>query len=258
MRVLIIGDVHGQFGEFHDIVLRARRELRIGAAIQVGDFGFFPEIIKGAVAAGLRFPVPVYAIDGNHEDHGWLAACGQDGSLNQWRHEMNLFYMPRGTVAAIGGSKVGFLGGALHVDRPQAFDSATGASNYVQRDQRAGAVTAFNLERPDLIVTHSCPTGIGIGIQGNPIFVPGVAQYIASAGFDPGVDGDCGDIELTHLWNALAYRPRAWVFGHFHADYEKRVEGTDFVCLGGMNLDLVAMWDTDDNCVLILKRASEG
>lgn len=258
MRILIVGDVHGLFGEFHDFVLHARREMRVGAVIQVGDFGFFPEIVEGALASGLSFPVPVYAVDGNHEDHRWLSFAVQDGSVREWQRVMNLYFMDRGTVASIGGTRVGFLGGALHVDRPQVFDAAMGTSNYIQREQRVRAADVFNRERPDVIVSHTCPTGIGIGIRGSPVFAPGVAAYIAAAGFDPGVDGDCGDIELTRLWRAMEYRPRAWVFGHFHADHRALVEGTDFVCLGGMDPDSIAMWDTDDGQILVLKTPSAG
>jgi predicted phosphodiesterase len=254
MRVLILGDVHGEIFGLHEIVMWARAELRIGAVIQVGDFGFFSYIIAAAKKAGLCFPVPVYAVDGNHEDHKWLAQSTADDSVLKWRKEMNLYYMPRPSILKLNGSKIGFLGGALHVDRPQNFDAASGTSNFIRKEERVEATRLFNKEKPELIVTHTCPTGIGIGIQGDPMFIPGIQTYIIAAGYDPGVNGDCGDSELTLLWKSLNYEPRAWTFGHFHADHEKKINNTDFVCIGSMNLDFIAIWDTDEKRLLVLKR----
>ncbi len=254
MRVLILGDTHGEIFKLYDVIVKARAELRIGAVIQAGDFGFFPEIISQAKRAKLFFPVPVYAIDGNHENHKWLALQIRNESVQKWQKEMNLIYMPRSSILTLDNSKIGLLGGALHVDRHQTFDSETATSNFIQKEQRERATELFNQERPPLIITHSCPTGIGIGLRGSPAFSSGIAAHIIAAGFDPGDQADCGDMELTHLWKSLNYSPSAWAFGHFHRDHEKIVEKTTFVCLGGLNLNFIAIWDSDDQRLLILKR----
>jgi hypothetical protein len=55
------------------IVRRAKADLGIRAAIQVGDFGFESAIIQSWLdSSNAPFAVPVHAIDGNHEDHPWL------------------------------------------------------------------------------------------------------------------------------------------------------------------------------------------
>ena len=52
--------------------------------------------------------------------------------------------------------------------------------------------------------------------------------------------------ELNRLWTDLEYKPRAWIFGHFHQDRETRVEDTRFVCLGHrLTLDRAVVWDTE-------------
>ncbi|HNU68922.1 MAG TPA: metallophosphoesterase [Myxococcota bacterium] len=252
MRILFIGDIHGDIRSTWEMLDAARRELRIGAAVQVGDFGFFPEILGNLPDDFPRFPVPLYAIDGNHEDHAWLAACRENRTVEEWKRRLDLHYMERGSVTVIGGTRFGFLGGALHVDRPQEFDSASGSSNYIQQDDVASALERFRNERPDVIVTHSCPTGIGIGIHGSPIFLPGVLAFISSAGFDAGVEGDCGDSELTRLWNGLETRPKAWIFGHFHTDILRRVHDTEFVCVAGIDSRTVTIWDSDEGRLLFL------
>ena len=140
MRVLIVGDVHGQ----HDrlaVLARGRRGLNIDAAIQVGDYGFD----EGAMTSRhAPYPVPVHVIDGNHEDHGWLQRALEAGADARWRTDLDLFYQPRPSVTRIGTTTVGFIGGALHVDRPQRHNRVAGLPNYILRRQADEASALFN------------------------------------------------------------------------------------------------------------------
>lgn len=253
MRVLIVGDVHGRHTELVEVLKQAQVDFRITAAIQVGDFGFYQEVIQRALEEHQRFPVPLHVIDGNHEDHQWLRRVLLTGAGTIWRQELNLIYQPRPSVTCLGASKVGFLGGALHVDRPQKHNWLSGFPNYILRRHREHAAFLFNKERPQLIVTHSCPSRIGVGIQSSTEMQPGVAEHITAAGFDAGPEHDCGEGELARLWLDLAYKPRAWVFGHFHRAHQTTVEGTRFVCvaddLESPSRSLV-IWDTDEKMLL--------
>lgn len=254
MRVLIVGDIHGQHAAFAACLRHAVADYRIGAAIQVGDFGFHRSLFEQARHDRLRFPVPVHAIDGNHEEHPWLYRCLTDGSAATWPERFNLIYQPRGSVAALGASKVGFLGGALHVDRPQQREWGDGFPNYLLRADRERAAAAFNRERPELIVTHSCPSRIGVGMTGSPLMEPWVRLFVTTAGFDSGPPDDCGETELAGLWHALTYQPRAWVFGHFHHFHRATVGKTRFV---GTDCDLdspgrtLVIWDTEERQILL-------
>lgn len=254
MRVLIVGDVHGQHQKLAESLRQAQNHFRIGAAIQVGDFGFHPSLLARAREDGLRFPVPLHAIDGNHEDHDWLQRALLSGADRAWQRDHNLFYQPRPSVAALGASKVGFLGGALHADRPQRHNASGGFPNYIRQRDREQAVALFNEQRPDLIVTHSCPSRIGVGVRGSDEMEAGVAEHIVAAGFDPGAPDDCGEVELGRLWLGLAHRPRAWVFGHFHRAHQATVEGTRFVCASD-DLDspfrTLVIWDTEEKKLLL-------
>ncbi len=253
MRVLIVGDVHGRHRQLAAALRKVQADYRIGAAIQVGDFGFTRDALGRARDERLRFPVPVHAIDGNHEDHAWLGRALRLGQTRIWAEEMNLVYQPRGSVARLGGSTVGFLGGALHVDRPQRHNLPAQLPNYILRQQRERAATAFNRARCDLIVSHSCPSGIGIGLQTAPVHGPGISLHVRGAGFDPGPADDCGEIELRRLWNALAFRPRGWAFGHFHRPHTALIEQTRFVCVDD-ELEspsrLLVLWDTEEKKLL--------
>jgi len=249
MRVLIVGDVHGQHRELAEVLRQVQTDLGIAAAIQVGDFGFDAE----HMAQLPRFPVPVHVIDGNHENHAWLRRALLTGAANAWQKEANLIYQPRPSVAWLGKSKIGFMGGALHVDRPQKHNLLSRFPNYILRRHREQAMALFNREKPELIVTHSCPAGVGIGIRCSPELEAGVAEHVVKAGFDPGPPGDCGEVELRELWRELIYRPRGWAFGHFHRTHEALVEGTHFVCVGeelSGTARALWLWDTDERKLL--------
>ena len=261
MRVLIVGDVHGQHRKLATALHQAQTDFRIGAAVQVGDFGFYAKLFTATSEERVRYPVPLHVIDGNHEDHAWLRRCQLTGVDRNWPQELNLIYQPRASVARLGSSQVGFLGGALHVDRPQKHNLLAGFPNYILKRHREQAVALFNRERPELIVTHSCPSGIGIGVSGAADMGPGVAEHVIAAGFDPGPTNDCGEVELSRLWSELDYRPRAWVFGHFHRMHEASIAGTRFV---GVSDDLEAptrrlvIWDTEEKKVVLCPADPNG
>lgn len=256
MRVLIIGDIHGRYRELVEVLRRVQSDFGISAAIQVGDFGFYRESMSVFIKERIRFPVPVYVIDGNHEDHRWLHRVCLTGAVRVWKEEANLIYQPRASVIRLGSSTVGFLGGALHVDRPQKQTVFGWFPNYILRRQREQAMGLFNREQPELIVTHSCPAGIGIGVRGSTDMMHGVAEYVVKAGFDPGPEDDCGEMELAALWRGLTYRPRGWVFGHFHQALETRVGDTCFACVSDA-LDLGhherVLWDTEEKMLLTVR-----
>ena len=225
------------------VLARGQATLGISAAIQVGDYGFG----AAAMRAHPRYPLPVHAIDGNHEDHGWLQEALDAGLDAGWRSCLNLVYQPRPSIARLGTTTVGFIGGALHVDRPQRHNRSAGLPNYILRRQADEASALFNEVRPALIVTHSCPSRIGIGLSGPDELTGGVIDHIVSAGFDPGPREDCGEAELSRVWQALAYRPVAWVFGHHHRLHAATIDGTLFVCVGDVesSASRPLVWDTE-------------
>jgi predicted phosphodiesterase len=250
MRVLIIGDVHGQHERLAAILARDQRALGVEAAIQVGDYGFD----KALARRHPSYPIPVHVIDGNHEDHGWLQWALDAGADARWRTSLRLFYQPRPSIARLGSTTVGFIGGALHVDRPQRHNREAGLPNYILRRHAEEAAALFNDARPELIVSHSCPSRIGIGVEGAEHLRWGVIDHIISAGFDPGPDGDCGEAELSRVWHALTYRPRAWVFGHHHRLHAATVDGTLFVCVGDVESSesRPVVWDTETMSLTVL------
>ncbi len=244
MKVLLLGDVHGAHAGLAALLTAARDRHGIGAAIQTGDFGFTRAHFARGFAGG-RLPVPLYAIDGNHDDHAWLHRAARKGETARWRDEWNLHFQPRASTVRIGGVAVGFLGGALHVDRAQYRHWwFRDIANFILAHERARATRLFNDERPALLVTHSCPAGIGVGIRGNPALAMQLALHVHGAGFDPGPEHDCGEVELVRLWHHLRIPPALWAFGHFHQRHDRRIGDTRFVCTDTLDAAELLVWDT--------------
>ena len=248
MKILFLGDVHGAHAEMTETIIRVRNLHGIDAVIQTGDFGFFDDLFSNGFAGG-RLPVPVYAIDGNHDDHAWLYQMEKRGEVARWRGLYNLHFQPRASTIRLNGMTVGFLGGALHVDRAQRKHWFRNIANFILTHERGSATRLFNDTRPNMIVTHSCPADIGVGIQGNPALASQIAVHIHGAGFDPGPDHDCGDIELSRLWKNLSSRPKHWLFGHFHVQHDRMVEDTRFICAGTLSAETWPLWDTETDTI---------
>ena len=236
MKIALIGDVHGDLQALAQVV-EAARAMGADAAIQLGDLGFY-EPLLGAGVSMPTFAIPVHALCGNHEDHVFLAESQKNGLIRRWA-ENGLIYQSRGSIVKFGGSRVGFLGGAMHIDRPQE------SANRTSPTEIRHAIARFSAAQPQLIVTHSCPAGIGIGMHGNDALAELLHIHVLRAGIDPGPTDDCGETGLRELWDALPVRPACWVFGHFHTFHDSRVGETRFLCCPALpDLDTLPIWDS--------------
>lgn len=248
MKIILVGDIHGRFTGLSDIVRNAANNHGCEVAIQVGDFGFH----KGMFKALPVFHIPTYAIDGNHEDHSWLFTNKK--VWKQWSQNNNFHYMPRQTIQDFGNSTLAFFGGALNVDRPQFGSIDKRTTNYPTFNETKEFVRKLNkLDKPiDLMVTHSAPCKIGVGMKGHPFFQPFIQTQIHDKmGLDTGPIHDCGEPALKVLWEGLNHKPKEWVFGHFHQRTYKKVQETNFWCVGcgddsdGMSYTLPFIYDTE-------------
>ncbi len=235
--ILVLGDRHADWLALQDAIERAVGDDGVSTVFQVGDFGFFQELFA-SLERQLRkrpWPVPVHVIDGNHEDHRWLWRQGDDGTFARWSRDYNLHVHRRGETATLEGVSTGFVGGALHADRPQQGSPETGTSNYLTDQEADRAAEAIEAAQVDLLITHSCPHSIGVGIQGSPAFSASVELFIRGEGFSSGPIEDCGEPALTRLWHRLRRRPPMWAFGHFHRHAVSRVATTTFRCVGSVD-----------------------
>lgn len=244
MLIALIGDVHGHHAHLARYLAYLHDTFGVAAALQVGDYGFYRLFLGFGGRKPHPMPVPVYVAGGNHEDHRWVARCRRKGADPLWR-AANLFWQDRPSLIDIDGTPIGFIGGALNVDRPQRGTARHGTTNYIIDAEVTAAIDLFNNARPPLIISHSCPAGIGIGMRGNPALAQELLQFVILRGFDPGPGDDAGERLLTKLWQGLTYRPQAWCFGHFHYRHKACVEACAFHCLGLLEQrEPILVWNT--------------
>ncbi len=240
MQIGIFGDVHCNHKIFYEMLMCAVENHNITAAIQVGDFSFTKEVLKHPEL--YKLPVPLYVIDGNHEDFKFLKKSLSKGEHEKWAsHHLN--YQQRGSTVVLDGIRVGFIGGAMNVHRPQRMI----AGNIISDDDLRRTLKEFSANPPDIIISHSCPTGIGVGMLGNPAHKMGIYYNIIMAGYDPGPFDDCGETQLAGLWKGMAKKPRLWIFGHFHRFHRQRVGDTEFIGMPSIENTVrqVLLWDTN-------------
>lgn len=249
-KILILGDLHCQYNDLNSVMKNVDFNLNIkyNFAIQVGDFGFLPkcfDIFKQMSSkkiydkktksytfehSPLKFHKPVYVIDGNHEDHEWLKEHYQ---TDNWKDVHNIIYQPRGSYIEVDGCKIGFIGGALNVDQKQTGSTAKGTTNFILNKEIELAANTWNsIGGVDIVISHSCPANMGIGLQGSPIFNETIVKYIIDAGHPSCDPNDCGELALKSLYSKLNVKPKHWFFGHFHKTMSKVVGETEFICVG--------------------------
>lgn len=237
-----MGDVHGNWQSLFMAMDYAMNNIGIDAVFQVGDFGFYPGAIKTLIHLKKPYEfdkIPIHFIDGNHEDHKYLFEANKKNL-----EENNIFFHPRGSIWEVDGKKIGCMGGAFNVDRPQEVHVIEKEDGMVQRiisnypmqddiDAFADKVNAIGEDRLDVMVTHGCPGGVNVGVKGSRYFLESAQEFIVEHGHAPMIYnlGDVGEYPLTRLWNSIEYKPRKWVFGHYHKIVYSYVDGCTFHCI---------------------------
>lgn len=221
MKILLVGDVHGNFVKLWRYLTFAKKEFGVTKAIQLGDFGFFGDI-------PVKMPIPVFVLDGNHENHSLITKQ----NIFKWS-ENNIHFVKRGTISKKFGFPCGFIGGALNVDRSQYGTPGESNCNFVTEKQAKKYAEDFNeFGKLKFIFAHSCPHSIGVGMVGDSTFTRSIHWNITVPfGLYTGDLRDCGEPALTEFWNNLEEKPEFFVFGHFHQYKDKMVGDTRFICL---------------------------
>ncbi len=74
MRYLLIGDTHAMWAAMLGYIDRViARGLHFDGVIQVGDFGAYSGDLKPFLIQWKKRNMPLYFVDGNHEDHNYMA-----------------------------------------------------------------------------------------------------------------------------------------------------------------------------------------
>ncbi|MFJ8113382.1 metallophosphoesterase [Streptomyces sp. NPDC096132] len=223
MRILVVGDVHGEFellAAWSAVVREARGPL--DAILAVGDveanrdeedaagvhgpakfrkIGDFPLVEEGLLDLG----APLYFIGGNHEPWPALDAAGP----GRWGN--SACFLGRAGVTEIAGVRVAYLSG-IHsprlTDVPRARRTTPRERTYYVADEvRQTARAARRGGQVDILLTHDWPSGIA----------------------EPHRESSIGRPELRQLCAEL--RPRWYFCGHMHRRHRATVGPTEVVCL---------------------------
>lgn len=241
-KVLLLGDVHGEAGWLRTAV-RAASLLGIRRILQLGDFGYWPHYGSGRVflekaqGALSNYDVELWWVDGNHENHDYLADAPRDEN-GFWRSG-SIVHIGRGSRWEWEGRSFLGCGGAYSIDKPyrREGESWWAGETITEADLRRCSGPAV-----DVLVTHDAPWGaqnvIGLGTVGNK------DNYPESAANRKRVAALCDEVQ-----------PKLLVHGHYHhrntTNYKTtRVEGfgRDGDALGAMGvLDLSDLTVTDIN-----------
>lgn len=221
-KVSFFGDWHGNLpfavSAIEASITRAGSEL----LVHVGDFGFWrpgheecdhPTYLPTLEKLLSEYEVPLLWIDGNHEDHKWLAEfpVGSDGLRQISKH---VIHIPRGAAFTVRGKKFVGLGGALSVDRKLRREGET----YFQEE----LITVEDLEKAkahgkaSVLITHEAPE----------------APWLSGPGFGAFTEIVAKEQRDFVMEARRALSPQLLVHGHHHRPYKSQIGRTIVVGLG--------------------------
>lgn len=220
-KCLVVGDVHGEFGKLNTLIDKKKPS----AVIQVGDFGFWPNLKKSKTiftTYGVETKydnkqyvwhkdilknkdTKIFWCDGNHEDFWALNARENDEVAH------NVFYMPRGSIAKLSDGRTAlFIGGALSIDKAS---RTLGISWFPEETIKYAEVMNLPDQKIDVIFSHTCPKE----------FLYKVLERNYLKASDPSYEA------LSYILNF--YKPDLWYFGHWHAAINGSFKNTKWFCL---------------------------
>jgi hypothetical protein len=205
-RVTVTGDMHAEPRWGRHVVKAAARE---GSQVVVvaGDFGawrttggFLDHLTMWCERTG----VPVMFVDGNHEDHPWLAGMPVDAGTGLRPVTPWIVHVPRAHRWTWRGVSWLGLGGAVSVDRNR---RTPGWDWFAEEELTyADTVRAVAGGQVDVMVTHDAPAGARVPLRSTPRWP---ADALA--------DADRHRELLRSVVDAV--RPTHLFHGHFHVRY---------------------------------------
>ena len=200
MKIFMIGDVHGRFGDLNTLINNKHPDM----VICCGDFGYWPGV-KGLTFEDIKpQDSKILWCDGNHENHWALKERVSDEIVK------NVVYMPRGSVYTLpDGRTILFMGGADSIDK--GFRTL-GIDWFPEEVIRQKDVENLPDTKIDIVVSHTCPLEL-------------VSEMIK--GRDKNVEPS--NHALSYVFNK--YNPDLWYFGHWHYYKETYLRDTKFTAL---------------------------
>ena len=190
--VTLIGDLHGLYRRYHEIL---REKDRHPHTIQLGDFGFDYETLKNVDPKDHVF------IGGNHDNYDMV---------NNVPNYLGDF----GYVVDFHGLDFFFYRGASSIDREyRTIGVSWWEDEEVNIEGFMQARKLYSEIKPDVVLTHDCPEFL-------------VQNYIGS---HARIYQNRTSWALQELFNI--HQPKLWCHGHYHVSKTTTINNTKFVCL---------------------------
>lgn len=227
MKIGLMGDTHANREPWDRAATIAVKQ-GWNAIIQLGDFGLFrgyEHYLDHVARTAEGLDVPVYFIDGNHDDHTLLQDWGlfdatEPGSLPEpWEW---ITYLPRGCAWTWNGVRFGSMGGAGSIDREwrirmehRGAPKMWWKTETITETQRDFAKTNLARAGCDVLICHDAPS----------LAIPGleVLKETKSLGMLR-VSRDC----LCDVIRAAT--PPLVIHGHMHHYYETHLTVGSHAC----------------------------
>ena len=221
--MLFIGDVHAKFDKYTSLLKKYPNE----KTFQIGDFGL------GFDSIG-KLPDKDKFIRGNHDDP--QACLDHPNYLGEY-----------GTFTE-DGVKFFYLGGAYSIDyawrKARMLQYPLESQQWwpdeeLSVEELTKAREIYSSFKPDVVFTHEAPNEAGFKLlkelldrpEKLPCCLSRTANYLN---------------EMFHI-----YKPRLWVFGHYHKTVSFYYKETEFICLDELDTLLLKTKEFNSNSMLI-------
>jgi DNA repair exonuclease SbcCD nuclease subunit len=212
--MMIVGDVHGKYYEYYDLVKNTK------SSFQLGDFGFESSWNK-LNYSGLDSSLHKVG-QGNHDPHSFLSK-----DMPYWTGRFG--------KQSVDNINMYWIGGALSIDlvyrigdwlsRERNPMYKTWWSNeQLDLFEMEACKKEFLQEKPRIVVSHTCPSSIIQSFAHNKS-----SNIMEHYGWGASYN-DITSQFLQLLWEQ--HQPELWLFGHFHHNVNIKYNGTNFICLG--------------------------
>lgn len=221
---MVAGDWHGTTSQAKYAIEEAANS-GVDTIIHVGDFGLFPSEIHKFLAKTNRIArdhgITIYTLDGNHEDHAWLASLPIDATTglkaipapNPLTNLSNIFVLPRNTRWRWDDTTFLALGGAASIDRRfRTQDIDWWAEETLSPED---IDTAIAEGFADVMFTHDSPSTAPNPVTDNLKGQMMAARHYGMSALEYATDHRT---LLSQVTNAVA--PRLLFHGHYHVPYQ--------------------------------------
>ena len=165
-------------------------------SVQVGDYGIGFGKDPSFIDENQRF------IRGNHDDYEKCKAY--------------LAFIDDGTVYPTKYGPMMFIGGAWSIDKPWRTPGVDWwHTEEVTQEKAYKLLEQYKALKPAIMVTHDMPRDITMSVFG-------LTQERAFKNLT--------NMMLNDMWHE--HKPKAWIHGHWHNDYQTAIEGCQFIGLG--------------------------